>query len=492
MPEIAVEAQTEPDPSATSIPNDQTLNEAPNADATTHLKAAPTAPEDTKAVEDTTAQALEAASSVESKATATSKTAANETKNMDSISAETAADKPNDAKATSAEKEENHRPSVSAHNRYGRGGAKYRENIKSRNYEPPESDDPDEIRRQVEFYFSDSNLPIDNFLLRKVGGSANNPIDLRDIHSFKRMRRFQPFSTVLEAVKQSEFLEVDEDGMVKRRVPLGSHITDSVEKNKQLVLDRTVDRSIYVKGFGDEEPGTQFDIEAFFAPYGPTNAIRLRRQEPEKVFKGSVFVEFDSVETQQAFMTLEPKPKWNGKELQIMTKKQYVDGKLEDIKEGRVKPKSPRQYGGDGKRRRIDNDDWKARRDDDQQNGRLVYDDGDHKRSGKGQYKGRGRGRGGYYGGKDRRGRRGSPDGRDRRGRSRSRADDEPKPKQKSLQDPTATALLEKSAAADGDGATESKKRAREDDAVAGSESESKKHRSEDTAAAAAGAGTAS
>ncbi|KAK4907992.1 hypothetical protein LTR28_000385, partial [Elasticomyces elasticus] len=56
MPEIAVEAQTEPDPSATSIPNDQTLNEAPNADATTHLKAAPSASEDTKAAEDTTAQ----------------------------------------------------------------------------------------------------------------------------------------------------------------------------------------------------------------------------------------------------------------------------------------------------------------------------------------------------------------------------------------------------------------------------------------------------
>ncbi|SLM38530.1 lupus la protein [Lasallia pustulata] len=95
-------------------------------------------------------------------------------------------------------------------------------------------------------------------------------------------------------------------------------------------------RSVYVKGFGEEVPSTQFDIEAFFAPYGPTNAIRLRRNN-EKLFKGSVFVEFETDDLQKAFLELETKPKWDGKELQIMSKKQYCDQKVEDIKAGKIK-----------------------------------------------------------------------------------------------------------------------------------------------------------
>jgi len=47
-----------------------------------------------------------------------------------------------------------------------------------------ETDDPVEIRKQVEFYFSDSNLPMDKFLLSKVGGSKNNAVPLELLHSF--------------------------------------------------------------------------------------------------------------------------------------------------------------------------------------------------------------------------------------------------------------------------------------------------------------------
>lgn len=132
-------------------------------------------------------------------------------------------------------------------------------------------------------------------------------------------------------------------------------------------------RSVYVKGFGEEDNKTQFDIEAFFAPYGPYNAIRLRRAN-DKVFKGSVFVEFDSEETQKKFLDLDPKPQYKGKALQIMSKKEYCEKKVDDIKSGKVKP-SGQPYRGRGgyqnKRKRDDEDDrdWRERREDDRKNG---------------------------------------------------------------------------------------------------------------------------
>ena len=236
---------------------------------------------------------------------------------------------------------------------------------------------------QVEFYFSDSNLPMDKFLLEQVGGSKNNSVKIETLHSFKRMRRFQPFSAIVDALKDSNFLELTEDDTcVRRKVPLPETLDDGLDEEVVKVFeDKAMPRSVYVKGFGEEVPSTQFDIEAFFAPYGPTNAIRLRRNN-EKLFKGSVFVEFETDDLQKAFLELETKPKWDGKELQIMSKKQYCDQKVEDIKAGKIKSnnsydrdrRNPNRSDGrfgDQKRKRDDEDDrdWRTRRDEDRKNG---------------------------------------------------------------------------------------------------------------------------
>lgn len=49
-----IQPQTEPDPAATSISNDTTLNEAPNADATADVPSAPTTSEDAAKAEEKT------------------------------------------------------------------------------------------------------------------------------------------------------------------------------------------------------------------------------------------------------------------------------------------------------------------------------------------------------------------------------------------------------------------------------------------------------
>lgn len=183
----------------------------------------------------------------------------------------------------------------------------------------PVTDNQEEILKQVEFYFSDQNLPTDKFLY-KLTQANDGWVPISTIACFSRMRRFQPFTAIVEALKNSpELLEVSEDSeLVRRKVPL-------VEPKPEQRANAFA-RSVYAKGFGDETETSQFDIETFFAQYGPVKQVRLRRSDDKK-FKGSVFVEFDQLSDAEKFVALSPKPKYNDTELLVMSKKGYVDMK---------------------------------------------------------------------------------------------------------------------------------------------------------------------
>ena len=265
---------------------------------------------------------------------------------------------------------------------------------------------------QVEFYFSDSNLPTDKFMWESTGGEENKPMPLKTICNFKRMRQFQPYSAVVAALRESSFLDVaGEDG--EETLTRKKAYVSSTEAQKARLT-----ASVYAKGFGDEEPSTQFDIEAFFSAHGHVKHVKLRRTA-EELFKGSVFVEFASAEEADAFVALDPKPTWKGEDLLIMKKKEYLDEKNRQIKEGLLEPNTHRRVtffegkerggsrgGGRGGRGRGDKDrngksgDWKDRRGDGDKNSGF--------KGGRGGRGGRGRGgrgfRGGRGGGRDNRG----------------------------------------------------------------------------------------
>lgn len=208
------------------------------------------------------------------------------------------------------------------------------------------------------------------------------------IHSFKRMQHFQPREAVVEALKESQILDLVEDNTaIQRKEPLPEGLTGkSMDEVQKVHEDRSMAKSVYAKGFGAEESTTQFDIEAWFANYGLTNSVRLRR-DPHKGFKGSVFVEFDTEETQQKFLSLDPPPKWKGKDLEIKSKKQYCDDKVEDINSGRIRRNSPNPRSDDREKKRPrrgsptydnkkhqyadgdDKRDWRQRRNEEASNG---------------------------------------------------------------------------------------------------------------------------
>eukprot|EP00884_Botryococcus_braunii_P022248 jgi/Botrbrau1/8707/Bobra.0311s0019.1 len=156
------------------------------------------------------------------------------------------------------------------------------------------------VKAQVEFYFSDSNLPRDKFLRGKTEEDPEGFVDIALLCSFTRMCKALGFIKILkpeeveddvvaqvaEILRTSDNLTVSEDGKrVRRTVPLGS----CEEVNAQ-----AEERTLYVSPFPFDV--TLEPLLVFFRTVAPVNCVRLRRHTYSKDFRGSVLVEFASLE----------------------------------------------------------------------------------------------------------------------------------------------------------------------------------------------------
>lgn len=155
------------------------------------------------------------------------------------------------------------------------------------------------VKRQVEFYFGNSNLPGDKFMKGKANEDPDRPgdgqgwVDLELLCTFQRMRQKQGeldvagfIACVAGALAGSAVVDISEDGKrVRRSTPLPNAKEVDIVK-----------RSFYAKGF-PREGASLDDIMEFFngAEIGKVEAVRMRYtyDKPRK-FKGSVFVEMSS------------------------------------------------------------------------------------------------------------------------------------------------------------------------------------------------------
>lgn len=248
----------------------------------------------------------------------------------------------------------------------------------------------------------------------ELDGPKNRPVSIKHIANFKRMRRFQPYSAVVNALRDSNDLIVVDDGeyngtgkeAVKRKEPLSIPKDEKDDEKEPTTVDlfhrlrmassNKLETSIYAKGFGEEDQAGQIALEQFFRPYG---AVMVRkRREDDGAWKGSVFVEFDSEDTRNQFLALDPKPKFNDNELTVMGKKEYS---IMKCKEKGIEP----NFDNPGDRSTFSGSRGRG--------GRGGRGDG----RGRGRGRGNGRGRGGF----DRRDERRS--GRDRSRSPRRRRD---------------------------------------------------------------------
>ncbi len=148
----------------------------------------------------------------------------------------------------------------------------------------------DAIRKQVEFYFSDSNFRKDAFLKAATEADAEKFVPISTLLTFNKLKNLTTDADVVaEAMKGSATVIVSEDGKkLKRLVGLPE-------------MDDSNARTIYVKGFPtDDATITIESIEEQFSTYGKVCMVRLRRQRDSKEFKGSCFIEFETEEAANA------------------------------------------------------------------------------------------------------------------------------------------------------------------------------------------------
>ncbi|OAL47652.1 hypothetical protein IQ07DRAFT_633969 [Pyrenochaeta sp. DS3sAY3a] len=229
----------------------------------------------------------------------------------------------------------------------GNGNQRSRKNPNEEYRNLPTTSDKTKIWRQIRFYFSIRNLCYDWHLFNLLGGPDNIPVPLKHIADFNRMKQFQPYSAIVDAVREMDDFILVEDGdraglgneAIKLKVPIVApapnpnadhpRTLEGIFFRMKADLTNDPSASVYIKGFdvGDSEPG-QIELEEMFRPFGSVS-VRKRRDD-DKNFKGSIFIDFDSVDAQKDFLNLDPKPQWNGKDLTIMGKREYVVAKCEE------------------------------------------------------------------------------------------------------------------------------------------------------------------
>ncbi|XP_021763908.1 la-related protein 6A [Chenopodium quinoa] len=202
---------------------------------------------------------------------------------------------------------------------------------------PPPSDDEDlrsqpvvssvedlraKIIKQVEYYFSDENLPNDKFLLKQMKKDKDRFVSISLIGSFRKMKRLtKDISTIVDALKESSQLVLSSDGKkVKRRHPLPSNedsklctvvVANLPEDHSVQNIQNICGRAGSIKTISIHDPHAAADS--------------VKRNKAEKLVNGKIYalVEYETVEAaEKAVAALNDETDWrNGLRVQHLQKR---------------------------------------------------------------------------------------------------------------------------------------------------------------------------
>ena len=176
-----------------------------------------------------------------------------------------------------------------------------------------DEDKPAAIRRQIEFYFSDSNLPFDAFLKSEIAKDADGRVSLAVIASFKRMRILEAsVDDIAAAARTIAFLEVSADGcFVRRTTPIPE-------------ADVTLARTVYAHPFKVETFGEAMSLVTdIFAAAGQVSSVRLVRDFRDRQPTGAVFVEFAEASMAEAACGMDFVCPQTGAKIKVCMKREW-------------------------------------------------------------------------------------------------------------------------------------------------------------------------
>ncbi|GLT32666.1 hypothetical protein SLA2020_073150 [Shorea laevis] len=194
------------------------------------------------------------------------------------------------------------------------------------------------ILHQVEFYFSDSNLPRDEFMRKTVTESKDGMVSLALLCTFSRMRNYlglgrmkrdeipeRILDGVAEILRKSDFLKVSDDGRKVGRIKGLSKSEDVIEQ----VDVRTIAASPFEYDVKIE------DVESFFSQYAKVNSVRLPRHVADKqFFCGTALIEFST--DKDTGEVLKKSLVFSGANLELKPKKEF-DSEREKLTENTEK-----------------------------------------------------------------------------------------------------------------------------------------------------------
>jgi lupus La protein len=189
------------------------------------------------------------------------------------------------------------------------------------------------VIRQVEFYFSDSNIPRDTFLRNTINESEDGMVSLALICSFSRMRGHlglgevkaedvpeETVEAVAETIKtKSTTLKISEDGKKVGR-------TTELRKPEE-VIEQLDSRTIAASPI--EYDTTLEEVETFFNQSAKVTSVRLPRHVADKrIICGTALVEFSSEEDATNILT--KSLVFKGAELELKPKKEFDEQRALD------------------------------------------------------------------------------------------------------------------------------------------------------------------
>lgn len=181
------------------------------------------------------------------------------------------------------------------------------------------------IVKQLEYYFSDINLPYDKFLQNEIKAD-DGWVKISVLLTFKRLASISKDPAVIAAAVKNcthSILEIDETNEKIRR-----KLDTSIPVADQKFLNELIERSIYCKGF--PKTATMDDLLNFAASFGDQVITKVTpRRLKNKEFKGTLYLTFSTKEQAEDFLKRES-VKYNDVELKRMWQKDFFEEKKKE------------------------------------------------------------------------------------------------------------------------------------------------------------------